>query len=472
MPLSDWSPSSWQRHPCLHQPEYPEPAAARRCLEELAELPPIVSSFEIERLRGQLAEAAEGRRFLLQGGDCAERFADCRSPLIAAKLKILLRMGLVLAEAGGREAVLVGRIAGQYAKPRTAAAETIGGVTLPSYRGDLVNREGFSAADRTPDPTLLLRGHSRAAMTLNFIRALLDGGFGDPSHPEWWRLDDRTPTAKSAAMLESYERLVAQRLASATHAAEHDARPNFFTSREGLVLAFEEAQTRQVPHRPGWWNLSTHFPWIGARTLDPRGGHVEYFRGIENPIAIKIAADLAPTRLVELLEILDPKRTPGRITLVHRLGAANVERVLPALIAAAEGTGRRPLWSVDPMHGNTRTARLPLPEGVFAEVRTRNFDEILAEIEASFAVHRRLGSVLGGVHFELTGENVTECVGGSGGLSEGDLLQAYRSPIDPRLNDEQSIEMALLVANRLRDGSANGSAGDRDRTCTGFPTRT
>ncbi len=472
MPPCDWSPSSWQQRPSLHQPDYPDPAAARRCLGEIAELPPLVSSFEIERLREQLSEAAEGRRFLLQGGDCAERFADCRSPLIAAKLKILLRMGLVLSESGGREALLVGRIAGQYAKPRTAPTETIGGVTLPSYRGDLVNRAGFSAAERTPDPHLLLRAHSRAAMTLNFIRALLDGGFGDPSHPEWWRLDDRTPTAKSAAMLESYERLVAQRLARPERRLERDSRPDFFTSREGLVLAFEEAQTRQVPHRAGWWNLSTHFPWIGARTLDPQGGHVEYFRGLENPIAIKIPPDLAPAKLVELLEILDPKRTPGRITLVHRLGASQVERLLPPLIAAAEGTRRRPLWVVDPMHGNTRVARLTLPDGATAEVRTRNFDEILAEIEASFAVHRRLGSVLGGVHFELTGENVTECVGGSGGLSEGDLTRAYRSPIDPRLNDEQSIEMALLVANRIREGAAEESAGDRDRTCTGCPTRT
>ncbi|MFZ9692598.1 MAG: 3-deoxy-7-phosphoheptulonate synthase, partial [Phycisphaerales bacterium] len=404
--------------------------------------------------------------------DCAERFADCRSPLIAAKLKILLRMGLVLSESGGRDALLVGRIAGQYAKPRTAATETIGSVTLPSYRGDLVNRAGFSLAERTPDPQLLVRAHSRAAMTLNFIRALLDGGFGDPSHPEWWRLDDRTPTAKSAAMLGSYERLVEQRLARTGREHGGDPRPDFFTSREGLVLAFEEAQTRKVPHRAGWWNLSTHFPWIGARTLDPHGGHVEYFRGIENPIAIKVPPDLAPSRLVDLLEILDPKRTPGRITLIHRLGAANVDRLLPPLIAAAEGTRRRPLWVVDPMHGNTRVAKLSLPGGAMAEVRTRNFDEILAEIETSFAVHRRLGSVLGGVHFELTGENVTECVGGSSGLAEADLTRDYRSPIDPRLNDEQSIEMALLVANRIREGTAEESAGDRDRTCTGCPTRT
>ncbi len=469
---SDWSPSSWQRRSSLHQPEYPDPAAAHRCLAEIAELPPLVSSFEIERLRTLLAEAAEGRRFLLQGGDCAERFADCRSPLIAAKLKILLRMGLVLSESGGRDALLVGRIAGQYAKPRTAPTETIGGVTLPSYRGDLVNRAGFSLAERTPDPQLLVRAHSRAAMTLNFIRALLDGGFGDPSHPEWWRLDDRTPTAKSAAMLGSYERLVEQRLARTGREHGGDPRPDFFTSREGLVLAFEEAQTRKVPHRAGWWNLSTHFPWIGARTLDPHGGHVEYFRGIENPIAIKVPPDLAPSRLVDLLEILDPKRTPGRITLIHRLGAANVDRLLPPLIAAAEGTRRRPLWVVDPMHGNTRVAKLSLPGGAMAEVRTRNFDEILAEIETSFAVHRRLGSVLGGVHFELTGENVTECVGGSSGLAEADLTRDYRSPIDPRLNDEQSIEMALLVANRIREGTAEESAGDRDRTCTGCPTRT
>ena len=472
MPTPTWSPSSWRSLAAPQQPEYPDADAAARCLDRLRELPPLVSSYEIERLRELLAEAAEGRRFLLQGGDCAERFVDCRSPLIAAKLKMLLRMGLVLSESGGREPILVGRIAGQYAKPRSAATETRDGVTLPSYRGDLVNHEEFSPAARVADPQLLLRGHACSAMTLNFIRALLDGGFGDPDHPEWWSLEESERAKGGSRPLQAYETLVAARRAQVDGepAAE---RPSFFTSHEGVVLAAEEAQTRQVPRRSGWWNLSTHFPWIGVRTLDPDGGHVAYFSGISNPIAIKVGPELSPATLVELIERLDPRRTPGRLTLVHRLGAAAVERLLPPLVAAAEGTGRRVLWAVDPMHGNTRVARVANAEGVVEEVRTRRFEEILEEIEASFAVHRRIGSILGGVHLELTGEDVTECLGGSSGLAESDLLRAYGSAVDPRLNDVQSLELAFRVASAIRDAApAAIHAGDRNRTCMGCPTGT
>jgi len=446
-----WSPTSWRERPGLHQPEYPDAAQLASVLAELRELPPLVSSFEVERLRAQLADAAEGRRFLLQGGDCAERFEDCRSPLIAAKLKILLQMGLVLSEAGGRPAILVGRIAGQYAKPRSAAFETIGEMSLPSYRGDLVNAASATPDDRLPDPRRLLKGYARAGLTVNFIRALLDGGFGDPGHPEWWRLDFARDPSKPH--FREYERLVAQRRhRMALEGASLDERAAFFTSHEALLLSYEEAQTRQVPHKEGWWNLATHFPWLGARTGDPRGAHVEYLRGVENPIGVKIGPDQDPVALPELLDLLDPRRVPGRITLIHRLGADQVEARLPAIVAAVEQTRRRVLWSVDPLHGNTRLARVPLADGRTVTVKTRRFEEILAEVEASFEVHRRLGSILGGVHFELTGEDVTECLGGASGVGEVDLARAYRSPVDPRLNDEQSLEMALLVSRMVGRG--------------------
>ena len=442
---SDWSPTSWQSLPATQQPVYPDSAHLERVLGELSCLPPLVTSWEIERLKTQLAEAARGERFLLQGGDCAETFADCTSPIITNKLKILLQMSLVLVHGMRKRVIRVGRFAGQYAKPRSDDQERRGDVSLPSYRGELINLAPYTLADRTPNPELMLRGYERAALTLNFIRSLVDGGFADLHHPEYWELGfvEHSPHgAEYQRMVESIGESLRFMESLAGGAANDLRRVDFFTSHEGLLLPYEQAQTRRVPHRPGWYNLSTHLPWIGVRTSDPAGAHVEYFRGIRNPIGIKVGPVTTPERLRELLQVLDPDGEPGRITLIHRFGVDKVTRYLPPLIEAARLTGKPVLWCCDPMHANTRDTH----EGL----KTRRFEDILGELEQSFDVHAEMGSYLGGVHFELTGEDVTECVGGARGLVEADLERAYRSRVDPRLNYEQALEMAMQIARHLR----------------------
>jgi len=443
--MSEWSPESWQRKVAAQQATYPDAAKVARVTEEMTRLPPLVTSWEIEALRGELARAAQGGAFLLQGGDCAESFDDCRSDSIAAKLKILLQMSLVLVHGTRRQVIRVGRIAGQYAKPRSTDTETRGDVTLPAYRGDLVNREAFTVEDRTPDPELMLRGYERAGLTLNFIRALTDGGFADLHHPEYWDIS----FAKDARYAVEYGKIVdsiRESISFISAVTGLDAailkRVDVYTSHEGLALLYEQVQTRKVPRRAGWYNLSTHMPWVGMRTVQLDGAHVEYHRGIRNPLGIKIGPAMTPEWLTALLDALDPDREPGRITLIHRLGAGKVEAHLPGLIETVRKTGRTVLWVSDPMHGNTEA----LPNGY----KTRRFDNILAELQQCFEVHTRCGSALGGVHFEMTGEDVTECMGGARGLVEADLERAYRSRVDPRLNYEQALEMAMAIARHLR----------------------
>jgi 3-deoxy-7-phosphoheptulonate synthase len=446
----DWHPASWRSKPALQQPPYRSTADVERVLSELATLPPLVTSWEIEGLKSQLAEAARGERFLLQGGDCAESFAECNSAVIASKLKILLQMSLVLVHGLRKRVIRVGRFAGQYAKPRSSDYETIDGVTLPCYRGDSINGLEFTSASREPDPQLLLRGLEKAALTLNFIRSLIDGGFADLHHPENWELGfvGHSPhAAHYQRIVDSIgESLRFMETLAGTKVGEID-RVDFFTSHEGLVLPYEEALTRQVPRREGWYDLSTHMPWIGMRTADPGGAHVEFFRGVRNPIGVKVGPPVEPETLLGLLAILDPGDEPGRITLIHRFGAEKIAEHLPGLIAAVEREGRTVLWCCDPMHGNTR--------GVAGGRKTRRFDDIVSELEQAIDIHERLGSNLGGVHFELTGEAVTECVGGARGLSEVDLARAYRTQVDPRLNYEQALEMALVISRRIgRDATA------------------
>jgi 3-deoxy-7-phosphoheptulonate synthase len=442
--VDGWRPDSWQSKPVAQQPAYPDPAVLQIVLAQLSRLPPLVTSWEIESLKRQLAEAARGERFLLQGGDCSESFEDCESGAIAAKLKILLQMSLVLVHGGQKQVTRVGRFAGQYAKPRSAETETRNGVTLPTYRGDMINRTGFEAEDRVPDPALLLRGYERAALTINFIRSLIDGGFADLHHPEYWELDfvHRSPLAHEyTRMVESIgeslrfmETLMGGTLTSMN-------RVDFFTSHEGLHLLYEQAQTRQVPRRPGWYNLTTHFPWIGNRTRALNGAHLEYFRGIQNPIGVKIGGPVEPAEVLALCDRLNPANEPGRLTLIHRFGAEQVAKRLPPIVAAVRQAGRQVLWCCDPMHGNTETTR--------SGHKTRRFDKVLSELEASFHILADAGAVLGGVHVELTGENVTECLGGASGVTEADLARAYRSQVDPRLNYEQALEMALLLARLM-----------------------
>jgi 3-deoxy-7-phosphoheptulonate synthase len=446
----DWSPSSWQSKTADQQPVYPDADALTRVVGEIAQLPPLVTSWEIEALKSQLAAAARGEMFLLQGGDCAESFEECESANIAAKLKILLQMSLVLVHGTRKKVIRVGRIAGQYAKPRSADTETLEGVTLPTYRGDLVNRSGFTEDDRTPNPELLLRGYERAALTLNFIRALADGGFADLHHPEYWDLE----FVKHSELAAEYERIV-ERIRESLDFMEavtgtpmnEMSRVDFYTSHEGLSLHYEQSQTRKVPRREGWYNLTTHLPWIGMRTAKVDGAHVEYFRGIRNPMGVKVGPGMSPDWLAELLDILNPTDEPGRLMLIHRMGASQVASKLPPLIEAVRKTGKTVLWCADPMHGNT--------EKTASGYKTRRFENILSELEQAFEVHAEMGSVLGGVHFELTGDDVTECVGGARGLDESGLERAYRSRVDPRLNYEQALEMAMLVARHVR--RMNGS---------------
>jgi 3-deoxy-7-phosphoheptulonate synthase len=452
MSSSPWSPSSWRSFRAEQQPDYPDPAAAEEIVRQIGRLPPLVTSGEIEGLKRHLAEAARGRRFLLQGGDCAESFDECGSSHIASVLKILLQMSLVLVHGTRMPVVRVGRFAGQYAKPRTSPIELRDGVALPAYRGDIVNRLAFEPDARRPDPTLLLRGYERSALTLNFVRALVDGGFSDLHHPEYWDLD----FMRHSPLESDYRRIVESigesiRFLEALSGQQIERlnRDDFYTSHEGLILLYEEAQTRQVPRRPGWYDLSTHFPWIGVRTARPGSAHVEFFRGIANPIGVKVGPDTTPEMLLELADALDPEREPGRLTLIHRFGAHRIASCLPPLIAAMRRAERTPVWSCDPMHGNTETV-VPA-EGPWAgkQVKTRKFAHILAELEQAFEIHRDAGTHVGGVHLELTGEDVTECTGGARGLRDVDLSRAYRSQVDPRLNYEQALEMAMLIARRM-----------------------
>lgn len=414
-------------------------------LSELRQLPPLVTSWEVIELREQLADAIAGRRFVLQAGDCAERFAYCRSDRITNTLKVLLQMSLVLVVGAQRPIVRIGRFAGQYAKPRSADTETRNGVPLPSYRGDNVNRAEFTAEARTPDPKLLLRGYERAALTLNFIRALVKGGFADLHHPEYFDLDWVT----HSPLADEYHRMVEMIGESlrfmenvlGVRAGETD-RIDFFTAHEALHLACEEAQTRTVPRRSGWFNLTAHFPWVGLRTNDPEGAHIEYLRGLENPVGIKVGAGVTREQVARWIEKLDPRRTPGRLTLIHRFGADRIAEELPPLIEHVRAAGGSVLWVSDPMHGNTRRTA--------SGVKTRYFADIYSEVEQAFDIHRAMGRQLGGVHIELTGEDVTECIGGARGPAEGELARAYESEVDPRLNGEQSLELAFLIARKMK----------------------
>ncbi|MBF0219398.1 MAG: 3-deoxy-7-phosphoheptulonate synthase class II [Gammaproteobacteria bacterium] len=440
MTTPPWHPYSWQQFATQQQPQYPSDFALQQAVDELSTLPPLVTSWEVEQLKQQLAGAARGEAFLLQGGDCAENFSDCSSRVIVNKLKILLQMSLVLIHGIDKRVIRVGRIAGQYAKPRSAETETIDGITLPSYRGDLVNDIAFTAAARHADPQRLITGYGRAAMTLNHIRALADCGFADLHHPENWDLD----FLRHSPLSSEYRRVVAD-LSHSLHFFERlgggiDAELNrvqFFTSHEGLHLHYESALTRKTPIRSGYYNLSTHLPWIGFRTADLSGGHIEYFRGIANPIGIKIGPGVTPQWLETAMEQLNPDNEPGKLLFIHRFGAAKIAALLPQILQAVKRSGREVLWICDPMHGNT--------ESTHNGYKTRRFDNILSELEQAFAIHQREGTILGGVHFELTGDDVSECIGGARGLNEHDLERAYKTQVDPRLNYEQALEMAMAI---------------------------
>ena len=436
-----WSPDSWHGMPIHQQPEYQDAKQVAAAIGRVRHLPPLVHPGEVDALRNNLADVALGRRFLLQGGDCAERFQDCNMEAIESKLRILLQMSLVLTWGARIPVVKVARIAGQYAKPRSKPTEMIDGVEVPSYRGDHVN--GRAIHERNPDPERLVRAYFHSAATLNYIRALLDGGFADLHEADDWDLG----FVRNTARRDQYEALVnsildAMSFLSTTGA---DADPalrtvELYSSHEGLLLPYEEALTNRFDD--GWYNVGAHFLWIGDRTRQLDGAHVQYFRGLRNPVGIKVGPSMQPDELVELLHTIDPDAIPGRVTLITRYGADKIDDLLPKHLAAVQRAGRMPVWSSDPMHGNTRST-----ENGF---KTREFESIRHELGRAFDIHRAHGSVLGGVHFELTGQDVTECVGGPQELGESDLPRSYETFCDPRLNYAQSLEMAFLMAQTLQ----------------------
>lgn len=450
-----WSPDTWASKPMAQGITYSNAASLDTVVKKLRRLPPLVTSWEIEELKASIADAQNGRRFFLQGGDCAEMFEQCESDRIAAKCKILIQMSIVLIRTLRKPVIRVGRFAGQYAKPRSSPTEKRGDVELPSYFGDLINHAEFTPEARTPDPQLLLTGYYHSAVTLNFIRSLLAGGFADLRRPEYFDLSHLEHADLPPALSKSYRQICRELSdgldivrAFGTRPAEDIMKVSFFASHEGLNLTYEAAQTRRVPRRHEFYDLTTHMPWVGERTRALDGAHIEFFRGIANPIAVKLGPKTDPATLVDLCKVLNPKNEPGKLVLVPRMGAKNVEEKLPPLLHAVERGRRRALWVSDPMHGNATVTR--------AGIKTRDFDDILAEIGASIDVHKKAGTYFGGVHFELTGDDVTECIGA--GLGEEDLARSYETQCDPRLNYRQALQMAFSVASRLGEPSQVTSA--------------
>lgn len=440
-----WSPTTWRAKPIAQNIVYDDPAHLERVLTKLRKLPPLVTSWEVEDLKRLIAECQQGKRFLLQGGDCAETHDECESSVVTNKLKIIIQMSLVLIRGLRRPVVRVGRFAGQYAKPRSKATETKDGVELPSYFGDLVNRPAFDDVSRRPDPQLLLDSYFHSAVTLNFIRSMSGGGFADLRRPEFFDLSF-TNVELPTSLRYDYQatcREISQGMqlirSFGDRFSDELMRVNFFASHEGLNLHYEESQTRLPPRRDRYYDLTTHMPWIGERTRQLDGAHIEFFRGIANPVGLKIGPKCKTAELIETLRALNPTNEPGKMVVIARMGAKHIADKLPPLVSAVRRAGLRVLWVSDPMHGNAITTR----EGI----KTRDFADILSEVEASIMIHRELGSYLGGVHFELTGDDVTECIGG--GLCESDLTARYSSVCDPRLNYRQALQMAFLLNEKL-----------------------
>ncbi len=434
-----WTPDSWQNFKISQQATYRDQPLLNSVIDELKSLPPLVSVEEIEELKKKLASAARGESFILQGGDCAELFSDCNADAITSKLKILLQMSLVLVHGLNKPVIKIGRLAGQYAKPRSDEIETINEIELPSYRGDLINGANFTLDERTPDPKRLLKGYSFASLTLNYIRTLIENNFADFSNMENWDLDfvSHSPLADEYhEILHNISQSINLLKNLNSNQANVSTRERVFTCHEALHLKYEQALTRQHGDA-NWYNLSTHLPWIGMRTAQLDSAHLEYMRGITNPLAVKIGPSVTSNQLLELCDILDPDNTPGRLTLITRFGDESIEQHLPELVKVIKQNQRQPLWCCDPMHGNTSTTQ--------NGTKTRRFDAIISELTKAFTIHQDAGGHLGGVHFELTGEHVTECIGGARGLTEYDLQRAYKSLVDPRLNADQSLEMAMRI---------------------------
>ena len=445
--LPGWSPESWRGKPVRQAPSYPDAGALRAAEGRLGTYPPLVFAGEARRLRAALALAAEGRAFVLQGGDCAESFGEFNANVIRDTFRVLLQMAVVLTFGASVPVVKMGRMAGQFAKPRSSDLETVGGDTLPSYRGDIINGPEFTAAARVPDPARMETGYFQSAGTLNLLRAFANGGYADLHEVHRWNLDfaARSPLAAryqdlSSRIDETLAFMAACGMSSLNTPQIRET--DFYTSHEALLLPYEQALTRVDSTSGDWYACSAHFLWIGDRTRQPDGAHVEFLRGVQNPLGLKVGPSTTADDLLRLHAALNPRNEAGRLTLISRMGAENVERLLPPLLRAVQKEGCKVVWLCDPMHGNTISTA--------AKVKTRSFDAILGEVRRFFDMHAAEGTWAGGVHVEMTGRNVTECVGGAHRLTEADLGDRYETFCDPRLNAEQSLELAFLVAEELK----------------------
>lgn len=453
-----WSPDTWRSKPIIQVPEYADAGALTAAEKKLGAYPPLVFAGEARKLRATLAEVAEGRGFLLQGGDCAESFAEFHPNNIRDTFRVLLQMAVVLTYASGKPVVKVGRLAGQFAKPRSSDVEEINGVTLPSYRGDMINDMAFTPEGREPDPERMVQVYNQSAATLNLLRAFAQGGYADLHEVHRWNLE----FVSTGSQAERYSALADQIDEAMTfmaacgltaEVAPQLRETDFFTSHEALLLGYEEAMTRVDSTSGNWYDTSAHMVWIGDRTRQLDSAHVEFMRGIQNPIGLKTGPSQTPDELIKLMDVLNPENDPGRLVLICRMGHEQVEEKLAPLVRAVEREGRKVVWTCDPMHGNTVKAQ--------SGYKTRPFDRILSEVEGFFAVHAAEGTHPGGVHIELTGQNVTECTGGAQAITDEGLSDRYHTHCDPRLNASQSLELAFLVGEHLkakRAAERNGSA--------------
>ena len=446
--MQSWNPDSWRKLPILPQPAHPDQEALTSAQGQLQSAPPLVFAEETRSLYKQLEAVCEGRAFLLQGGDCAESFSDFNAANIRDTFKTLLQMAVVLTYGGKCPVVKIARMAGQYAKPRSSDYETIDGVSLPSYRGDIINNFEFTEQARVPDPQRLMTAYHHSAATLNLLRAFAQGGLADLHQVNRWNMG----FVAANPLKEKYQQL-ADRIQDALEfmevcgidstVAPSLKETDLFTSHEALLLGYEEALTRRDHLSGDWYDCSAHFVWIGERTRQLDHAHIEFFKGIKNPIGVKVGPGMDPDELIKLIDAVNPDNIPGRLTLITRMGADVLPEKLPALVRKVQQEGRKVIWSSDPMHGNTEKAS--------SGYKTRSFNNILREISQFFAVHKAEGSYPGGVHLEMTGQHVTECTGGAYGLSDEDLAQRYRTQCDPRLNADQVLELGFLVADLLKD---------------------
>jgi len=452
MTARGWSPDSWRNMPIRQVPEYPDQAALAAMEAKIARFPPLVFAGEARRLKASLARAGDGQAFVLQGGDCAESFGDFTANVIRDTFRVLLQMAVVLTFGGALPVVKLGRMAGQFAKPRSSDSETRDGVTLPSYRGDIINGPDFDPASRIPDPSRMEFAYMQSAGTVNLLRAFATGGYADLHEVHRGNLGfvERSPLAERYADLATrIDQTLAFMQACGMSDLPQVRETDFYTSHESLLLPYEQAMTRVDSTSGDWYACSAHFLWIGDRTRQPDGAHVEFLRGVKNPIGMKVGPSMDADELVRLTEILNPANEKGRLTLISRMGAEKVEAKLAPLVRAVTRAGRNVVWLCDPMHGNTTTV---------GGYKTRPFDAIMSEVRGFFDVHEAEGTFAGGVHVEMTGSNVTECLGGAHRLSEADLAANYATSCDPRLNAEQSLELAFLIAEELKARRVAGLA--------------